>query len=94
MVTPMKKTALRGEMVNNQPFQLDSISKVDSPDGSAGDWQRYVISQGTNTITGVRAGDHAEVSLVVAELVQRLNERRLGKTRPKTKPATPPRAAQ
>jgi len=41
--------------------------------------------QGTNTIEGVRAGTHAEVTTLVHDMVERLNERREGKHRPKAK---------
>ena len=53
--------------------------------GSDGLWQRYVISQGTNIIVGVRNGSRADVVLQVEEMVTRLNERRLGKLRAKTR---------
>jgi hypothetical protein len=65
------------------PFKLDSISETVAPSGATGMWHRYVISQGTNMIAGTRAGTHQEVVMRVGELVERLNERREGKTRPK-----------
>jgi hypothetical protein len=67
------------------PFKLDSIAKAAAPSGAAGMWHRYVISQGTNTIEGVRAGTHAEVTTLLHDMVERLNERREGKFRPKSK---------
>jgi hypothetical protein len=68
------------------PFKLDSISQIAAPSGATGLWHRYVISQeGTNTIAGTRAGTHYEVATRAGELVERLNERREGKTRPKGK---------
>jgi hypothetical protein len=48
-------------------------------------WHSYVISQGTNMIEGVRAGTHAEVTLLVNDMVERLNARREGKFRAKSK---------
>jgi hypothetical protein len=48
-------------------------------------WHRYVISQGANVIDGARAGTHEEVAMRIRELVERLNERREGKTRPKVR---------
>jgi hypothetical protein len=48
-------------------------------------WHRYVISQGKNTIEGVRAGTDAEVTTLVHDMIERLNERREGKHRPKSK---------
>jgi hypothetical protein len=65
------------------PFKLDSISETAAPSGATGLWHRYVISQGTNMIDGTRAGTHEEVAMRLRELVERLNERRQGKTRPK-----------
>ena len=65
------------------PFKLDSISETAAPSGATGMWHRYVISQGTNMIDGARAGTHQEVEMRLRELVERLNERREGKTRPR-----------
>ena len=82
-------TAVSNESVNpdpsqdllGQPFRLDSIAEVPAPEGGEGTWHRYVIVQGTNTINGLRAGTHAEVSVQVEMMVERLNERfRKGKT--------------
>lgn len=68
------------------PFKLDSISETAAPSGGTGLWHRYVISQqGSNMIAGARAGTHEQVGMLVRELVERLNERREGKTRPKAK---------
>jgi hypothetical protein len=73
------------ETVLELPFKLDSIARTEAPDGADGVWHSYVISQGANTITGVRAGTQAEVTTLVHDMIERLNERRLGKQRPKTK---------
>jgi hypothetical protein len=67
------------ESVLESPFKVDSIVKTKAPEGAEGVWCSYVISQGANTIEGVRAGTHAEVTALVEEMVERLNERRLGK---------------
>ena len=67
------------------PFKLESIAKTAAPGGAEGTWHRYVISQGTNTIEGVRAGTQAEVTSLVHDMVERLNERREGKQRAKSK---------
>ena len=61
------------------PFRVDLISQVPAPDGSADVWQQYVISQGTNRITGLRPGERAEVAVQLEQMVTRLNDRRLGK---------------
>lgn len=76
------------------PFRVDSIAQTNAPDGSEGEWHRYVISQGNNTITGVRAGTRAEVGTRLADMVECLNQRRLGKQPPKPKgPARPRRSS-
>jgi hypothetical protein len=67
------------------PFRIESIAKAATPAGSEGSWYRYVISQGTNQITGIRSGEQSEVNSLVAQMVERLNERRGGNTRPKAK---------
>jgi hypothetical protein len=66
------------------PFKVDSIASTAAPAGAEGVWHSYVISQGTNTITGIRAGTHAEVSMLLQEMIERLNERRAGKKRPRS----------
>ena len=81
----MIKAANRTETQVELPFKIESIVKAAAPGGAEGPWHRYVISQGTNTIEGVRAGTHAEVTTLVNEMVERLNERREGKHRPKAK---------
>ena len=67
------------------PFKLDSITKASAPRGATGVWHSYVISQGENTIEGVRAGTQAEVAELLRQMVERLNERREGKSRSKAK---------
>ena len=81
----MTKAANRTEITVELPFKLESITKAAAPGGAAGVWHSYVISQGSNTIEGMRAGTHAEVTTLVHDMVERLNERREGKYRPKSK---------
>ena len=57
------------------PFCLESVDEVAAPEGQEGVWQRYVITQGANTIVGMRAGVHSEVSALLAQYVERLNLR-------------------
>jgi hypothetical protein len=71
------------EMLLEVPFRLASITPADAPDGSQGSWFRYVISQGANEITGLRAGSQSEVQRLVDEMIERLNERRIGKAKKK-----------
>lgn len=77
--TPVTETALE------RPFKVDSISKTAAPNGTEGVWHSYVISQGTNMIAGVRTGTQAEVTVLLQDMVERLNERRAGRTRPRSK---------
>ena len=71
------------------PFHVDSIDPAPAPDGAEGLWHRYVIKQGpTNTITGIRSGTRAEVGMRLEAMVECLNERRLGKYKPKAKSGT------
>src|SRR4030095_6997618 len=58
----MQKAANQTETFLELPFKVDSISRATAPTGADGVWHSYVISQGTNTITGIRAGTHAEVT--------------------------------
>ena len=67
------------------PFKLDSISRATSPGGAAGVWHSDVISPGANTIAGMRVGTQAEVTSLLHDMVERLNERREGKYRPRSK---------
>src|SRR5689334_2439326 len=57
------------------PFSLTALDEVAAPEGCEGIWHRYVITQGTNTIVGMRCGRQGEVSLMVNSIVQRLNLR-------------------
>jgi hypothetical protein len=63
-----------------EDYAVVSIAPSGSPRDMPGtDWHCYVITQGDNTIRGYRQGKIDSVTTFVAELVERLNERRLGK---------------
>ena len=65
---------------NDEPYKLKSIMKEREPTGTEGiGWQRYVITQGTNTITGHRQGSLESVTVAVEEILVQLNKRRLFK---------------
>jgi hypothetical protein len=81
----MTKAANVTEITVELPFKLDSISKAPAPGGAAGVWHSYVISQGANTIAGMRVGTHAEVTTSLHDMIERLNDRRTGKFRPRSK---------
>jgi hypothetical protein len=68
-------------------YRLASITPMATPQDSDGIWHQYVIAQGTNLINGARPGGLAEVQYLVQDMIDRLNERSAGKTRPRIKPA-------
>ena len=74
-------------------YEIKSVQKTDPPTGSEGSvWYQYVITQGTNTIQGYRQGNLKAVTGAVKELVEKLNERRMGKRAQVSKPATASKA--
>ena len=77
----LPKETIATETFLEMPFKVGSVSSADAPAGSEGIWHRYVISQGTNIITGIRAGTHTEVCLLLQEMIERLNDRRAGRRR-------------
>lgn len=77
----MKRAPSPTETFLEFPYKVDSIARTSAPDGAEGVWHSYVISQGANTIAGVRAGTQADVATQLHNMIERLNERRAGKTR-------------
>ena len=74
-------------------YEIESVQKTDPPPGTEGSvWYRYVITQDTNTIQGYRQGNLKAVTGAVKELVEKLNERRMGKRAQVSKPATTSKA--
>lgn len=64
----------------DHPFEVSSITRAEAPDGAgSATWYRYEIAQGHNEIVGHREGSLKAVTEAVAEIVLRLNERRMGK---------------
>lgn len=65
----------------DHPFEVSSITRAEAPEEGAGsaNWYRYEIAQGPNEIVGHRQGSLQAVTQAVADIVLRLNERRLGK---------------
>ncbi|MEZ5564277.1 MAG: hypothetical protein R3F24_01615 [Gammaproteobacteria bacterium] len=73
--------ATKPNPLDAEPFTLKSISKSAPPEGvDTENWHRYVIVQGRNTIVGQLQGSRANTELAVGEIIERLNERRRGKT--------------
>jgi len=61
-------------------FEIVSVKPTDAPEGMEGDgWYCYEIAQGSNTIRGYRQGKLRAVTEAAEEIVDQLNERRLGK---------------
>lgn len=90
----------RPNPLDDDPFTLKSITKSEPPTGvDSQNWHRYIITQGHNTIVGQLQGSKVNTERAVLEIVDRLNERRRGKTGRvqlspgrKKKGATPPPA--
>lgn len=78
---PRTNTVPKPELTLDEPFELDSITRSEPPDGGAAtNWHRYVITQGRNRIVGHLQGPQASIQRTVKDIVQRLNERRMGRT--------------
>jgi hypothetical protein len=61
------------------PFVMVSVKPSEAPPGAEGlPWHCYVITQGENKIEGRRQGTLQAVTSAVEELVERLNQRRMG----------------
>lgn len=61
-------------------FEIVSVKPTETPAGMEGsDWHCYKIAQGTNIIRGYRQGNRRTVLQAAEEIVDQLNERRLGK---------------
>ena len=60
-----------------QYYEIVSIQRAEPPPGGKGsNWHHYVIAfEGSNTITGCRAGNLNAVTSGVVEMVAQLNER-------------------
>jgi hypothetical protein len=73
--------ATKPNPLDAEPFALKSITKSAPPAGvDTENWHRYVIIQGKNTIVGQLQGTKASTERAVLEIIERLNERRRGKT--------------
>ncbi len=74
-----------------QYYEIVSIERAEPPPGGKGsNWYRYVIAfEGSNTITGCRAGSLNAVMSGLVEMVAQLNERhkhKRGRVDPASKP--------
>ncbi len=89
MIKPLKPAVADADINREAEYKVESIARTATPAGLEGTWYEYVIAQGTNVIKGMRCGDKLQVDGEVRDMVERLNERRVGKTRPRIKPAAP-----
>jgi hypothetical protein len=66
---------------SNEPFRIVEFAKADPPSGQPDtEWYRYVISQGRAAMAGMRQGSRESVIAAVEDIVNRMNERRLGRS--------------
>lgn len=64
-----------------EDYEIVSVEPTDPPRDMVGTgWHCYVIGQGKNRIRGYQRGDIKAVTTAVEEIVERLNERRYGKS--------------
>lgn len=93
MAKPTISAAPNADLNREAEYRLESLDRTATPAGLDGTWYQYVIAQGTNMIKGMRCGNKTQVDDEIRDMVERLNERRIGKTRPRIKPAAQPAAA-
>jgi hypothetical protein len=66
---------------SNEPFKIVEFARADPPsDQPETEWYRYVISQGRAAMAGMRQGSRESVIAAVEDIVNRMNERRLGRS--------------
>lgn len=59
-----------------RPFTVTELERTDAPDGATGqDWYRYVLHNGSSTITGQRQGTREHVAAYAAQFAEQLNAR-------------------
>lgn len=62
-------------------YEIVSVEPTDPPEDMDGTgWHCYIIEQGQTTIRGYQQGNVNTVTRAVEEIVERLNERRYGKS--------------
>ena len=80
MPTTDAETASRF-VCSNEPFRIVEFARADPPTGQPDtEWYRYVISQGRAAMAGIRQGSRESVIAAVEDIVNRMNERRLGRS--------------
>ena len=65
-------------------FAVESVVRIDAPDGTNRDWWRYVLSQDatrSTAITGERGGNRLELDAHLAGVVEQLNGRLINRRR-------------
>jgi hypothetical protein len=77
---PLSKS-VEHNLARPRRYAVARVEKTDAPDGSNGRWYRYVLDNGSSTITGVRCGSVQDVTRYANDYVEQLNTRNLtGKT--------------
>lgn len=74
-----EKTGLETTAPRNsgpRPFLVTEVEQTEAPDGGTGaDWYRYVLHNGSSTITGQRQGTREHVATYAAQCAEQLNAR-------------------
>jgi hypothetical protein len=81
MLSGMSTQTKTTGVASDEPFRIESTSKVPAPEGAEGEWYGYVISRGSgaNAVVGRRQGSLESVTAALEEVVERMNLRRTGK---------------
>ena len=67
--------------MNEEDYEIVSVEPTEPPGDMVGTgWHCYIIVQGKNRIRGYQRGNIGAVTRAVEEIVERLNERRYGKS--------------
>ena len=72
----MPQPARTGSAHEFRRYTVSSVEKVDPPHGSTGKWHRYVLDNGSATITGVHCGSVKEVTDYATQYAEQINSRR------------------
>ena len=57
-------------------YRVAQVEKMSAPEGSKGNWFRYVIEGGYAPVTGAKPGTQKQVSVYARQLADELNARR------------------
>lgn len=80
-MSQIAETTRRPEATGRNPrsapsrFKLVRVERVDGPDGTRGQWYRYLLENGRSTITGQRKGSLRDVTAHAERYADQLNAR-------------------